>query len=128
METVATPNLVGQAYAKCKRSDHYDVMLEEKVFDASIQKEILFPKRQNRGTPCKMFPVVKVSQGMREKENTAGGGGTMASDLVKRSLRTSSVVKFHGYSDAVPAEQVIGYQTVKAGEMLNLHSRVDGNS
>ena len=68
--------------------------------------------------------VVKVSQGSARRTLPEVAGLSLADACEKITAEGFTVVKIDGYSDTVPAEQVIGYQTVKAGEMLNYGTEV----
>ncbi len=130
METMAAPNLVGQAYADAvgatKEVDHYDVMLEEKVFDASVPEGNIISQTPEPGETMIVNGsiVVKVSQGSARRTLPEVAGLSLADACEKITAEGFTVVKIDGYSDTVPAEQVIGYQTVKAGEMLNYGTEV----
>ncbi|MCI9576673.1 MAG: PASTA domain-containing protein [Clostridiales bacterium] len=130
VETMAAPNLVGQVYADAvgatKEVDHYDVMLGEKVFDASVPEGNIISQTPEPGETMVVngSVVVKVSQGSARRTLPEVAGLSLADACEKITAEGFTVVKIDDYSDTVPAEQVIGYQTVKAGETLNYGTEV----
>lgn len=126
--TIAAPNLLGQSYAKVadRKGQDYDVMLGEKVFDEAVPEgDIVSQTPEPEESMMKNGTVVvKVSQGSAMRTLPEVEGLSLADACEKITSEGFTVVKQDIYHQTVPAEQVIGYQSRKAGDTLRYGTQV----